>query len=71
MVRLGLKLFAYYVFVVNAHNAQTWDQLKLNDWNVKNVQSKKVFIYDFFIVLKQKVQISLDQQSREKLWKQD
>ena len=67
MVRLGLKLFAYYVFVVNAHNAQTGDQLKLNDWNVKNVQSKKVFIYDYFIVLKQKVQISLDQQSREKL----
>ena len=61
MVRLGLQLFAHYMFVVNTHNTQTRNQLKLNDWNVKNIQSKKVFMYDFFIVLKQKVQIKLDQ----------
>ena len=47
MVRLGLKLFAHYMFVVNTHT-QTRNQLKLNDWNVKNVQSKKAFMYDFF-----------------------
>lgn len=61
MVRLGLKLFAHYMFVVNTHNTQTGDQLKLNDWNVKNVQSKTVFMHDFFIALKKKVQIKLDQ----------
>lgn len=61
MVRLGLKLFAHYMFVVNTYNTQMRDQLKLHDWNVKIVKSKKVFMYDFFIVLKLKVQIRLDQ----------
>lgn len=49
------------MFVVNTYNTQMRDQLKLHDWNVKIVQSKKVFMYDFFIVLKLKVQIRLDQ----------